>query len=316
MADRYYLAVTAGPTYADQKPVPVNTEETTHITSDKLTGSLNVRIQNFRGLDTAHKPSALKTSPYFAQAPHTHDLYSLQFSFTPKEDINGFDVVFGNDFDHPIRDKLPPGFQNAFNLVKWFIDPGMYADVQAEEPYLYGPLLSSMNVWRVGPKDDGEQEGVEEARNNAAGVGEEAVQVLEEGGDGDGEAARKEAGIPGDAAGRKKWFLAEKHLKAFTFEAGREYSNDFFNPYLDFNDFALRLPGFSLIPGITIPIISYWDGQPLRYVMKNRATDEALFVIIFTLVPKEEVDGKGEDKAEEKTGEEQKHTGGADDDLD
>lgn len=29
-------------------------------------------------------------------------------------------------------------------------------------------------------------------------------------------------------------------------------------------DFALRLPGFSLIPGITIPIISYWDGQPLR----------------------------------------------------
>jgi len=34
-------------------------------------------------------------------------------------------------------------------------------------------------------------------------------------------------------------------------------------------DFALRLPGFSLIPGITIPIISYWDGQPLRYVLLN-----------------------------------------------
>lgn len=29
-------------------------------------------------------------------------------------------------------------------------------------------------------------------------------------------------------------------------------------------DFALKLPGFSYIPGITIPIISYWDGQPLR----------------------------------------------------
>lgn len=260
MADKYYLAITAGPSYADQKPVSVNTEETTHITSDKLTAHLTIRIQNYRGLDASRKPSPHRTSPYFAQAPHTHDLYSIQFSFTPKEDINGHDLVFGNDFDHPIRDKLPPGFQNAFNLVKWFIDPGMYADVQADEPYLYGPLLSSMNVWRVGPKDDAEQERVEEARN----AGAEEVKVLAEGGDGDGEAARKEHNIPGDAAARKKWFLTEKHLKDFTFEAGREYSNDFFNPYLDFNDFALRLPGFSLIPGITIPIISYWDGQPLR----------------------------------------------------
>lgn len=29
-------------------------------------------------------------------------------------------------------------------------------------------------------------------------------------------------------------------------------------------DFALRLPGYGMIPGITIPIISFWDGQPLR----------------------------------------------------
>ncbi|KAK5123304.1 hypothetical protein LTR85_002734 [Meristemomyces frigidus] len=312
MADKYYLAVTAGPTYEDQTPVPVNTEEVSHFASDKLTANLTVRIQNYRGLDVHQKPSALKTSPYFKQAPHTHDLYSIQFSFTPKEEVNGHDLVFGNDFDHPIRDKLPPGFQNAFNLVKWFIDPGMYADVQADEPYLYGPLLSSMNVWRVGPKDDREQEKVEEVR--ASGDAEHP-HVLEEGGDGDGEAARKEKGIPGDAAGRKKWFLNEKHLKDFTFEPGREYSNDFFNPYLDFNDFALRLPGFAVIPGITIPIISYWDGQPLRYVMKNRATDEALFVVIFTLIPKEEIDGKG-GEAEGKTEGKAEHTGGADDDLD
>jgi hypothetical protein len=29
-------------------------------------------------------------------------------------------------------------------------------------------------------------------------------------------------------------------------------------------EFSLKLPGFSVIPGITIPIISFWDGQPLR----------------------------------------------------
>lgn len=258
MADKYVLSVTAGPSYTEQKAIPINTEQPTRIDSAHLTADLTIRIQNYRGLDTEHKPSPQKTSPYFSSPPHQHDLYSLQFSFTPKQDLKGEDVVFGNDFDHPIRDKLPPGFQQAFNMVKWFIDPGLYGDVYADEPYLYGPLLSSMNILRVGPKDDKEQERVEEVRAN------QDVVVLEEGGDGDGQAARQESGMPADSAARKKFFLTEGNLKKFTFEKGREYGNDFFNPYLDFNDFALRLPGFSLIPGVTIPIISYWDGQPLR----------------------------------------------------
>lgn len=50
--------------------------------------------------------------------------------------------------------------------------------------------------------------------------------------------------------------------------------------------------------------------------MKNRSTDEALLVLNFTLIPKEEVDGKGDGREEVKTAEEQKPTGGADDDLD
>ena len=254
MAQNYILNVTAGPTYEDQKPIPINTEQSTRISSEHLTADLTVRIQNYRGLPEGSP----KTSPYFSEAPHTHDLYSLGFTFTLKKDINGHDLVFGNDFDHPIRDKLPPGFQQAFNIAKWFIDPGLYGDVYADEPYLYSPLLSTINTFRIGPKDDKEQEKIEEVRAN------EELVVFDEGADADGQEVRLEQGIPGEAAARKKYFLTEQHQKDFTFEAGREYSNDFFNPYLDFNDFALRLPGFSLIPGITIPIISYWDGQPLR----------------------------------------------------
>jgi hypothetical protein len=226
MADNYILSVSAGPTYEDQKQIPINTPEVTRVSSDHLTANLQVRIQNYRGLPEG-SPS---TSPYFIKPPHEHDLYSISFSFTLKEDISGHDLVFGNDFDHPIRDKLPPGFQQAFNLVKWFIDPGLYGDVYAEEPYLYGPLLSSINVFRVGPKDDREQEKVEEVRANA-----EEGTAIEEGGDGDGEEVREEYGLPADATARKKHFLTEQHLKDFTFEKGREYSNDFFNPYLDFN---------------------------------------------------------------------------------
>ncbi|KAF2723817.1 DUF1769-domain-containing protein [Polychaeton citri CBS 116435] len=297
MADKYILSVTAGPNYTDQKEIPINTADSTHITSDLATVNLSVRIQNYRGLPQG----APNTSPYFSKHPHQKDLYSIAFTITPKRDINGHDLVFGNDFDHPIRNKLPPGFQQAFNMVKWYIDPGLYGDLLADEPHLYGPLLSSMNVLRVGPKDDKEQEKVEEARANAEG----GVHILEEGGDGDGKDARESVGLPADAAGRKKFFLTEANLSKFTFEKDREYSNDFFNPYLDFNDFALRLPGFSIIPGITIPIISYWDGQPLRshslrYVCKDRSTEKTLFVIIFTLLPKEEQEknGRGDGKKE------------------
>lgn len=225
MADKYILSVTAGPNYTDQTPISINTESATHIDSPHLTANLNVRIQNYRGLPK----NSPKTSPYFSHPKHTSDLYSLGFTFTPKENLNGHDIVFGNDFDHPIRDKLPPGFNQAFKIATWFIDPGLYGDVHADEPYLYGPLLSSINVLRIGPKDDKEQEKIEEVRAN------EDVLVFEEGADGDGKEVREAQGIPGETPARQKFFLQEGNLRGFEFEKGREYSMDFFNPYLDFN---------------------------------------------------------------------------------
>lgn len=225
MADKYILSVTAGPTYEDQTPIAPNTTSPIRISTAHLTASLAVRIQNYRGLP-ADSP---KTSPYFSHPKHEKDLYSLSFTVTPKQDINGHDLVFGNDFDHPIRDKLPPGFNQAFKIATWFIDPGLYGDVYADEPYLYGPLLSSINVLRIGPKDDKAQEKVEEVRAN------EEVSVFEEGADGDGEQVREELGLPRESAARQKHFLQEAKLKEFTFEKDREYSLDFFNPYLDFN---------------------------------------------------------------------------------
>lgn len=225
MSDKYILSVTAGPDYKDQQPVAVNSEEPIRIASPHLTAELRVRVQDYRGLP-AGSPA---TSPYFADARHKHDRYSLGFTFTPKEDLNGHDIVLGNDFDHPIRDKLPPGFNQAFKLATWFIDPGLYGDVHADEPYLYGPLLSSINVLRVGPKDDRAQETLEESRKDAE------VVIFDEGADGDGKEAREAQGVPADVAARRKHFLTAEHLKAFTFEKDREYAMDFFNPYLDFN---------------------------------------------------------------------------------
>ncbi|OWP04077.1 hypothetical protein B2J93_2085 [Marssonina coronariae] len=297
MAQKYVLRVTAGPGYetTTHQVVPVNDARSVTIDTEHINVDLNVRIQSYRGLPK----TSSTTSPYFDLPPHdkNQDQYSIAFRFQPKTSINGDDLVFGNDFDHPIRDRLPPGFSTAFRIVKWAIDPGLDGDVYADKPYLYGPAASSVNRLHVGSKG-GRQD-----------IGEhEAGLVFEEGGDAEGRELRWEQGVPDTEAARKKHFLHEDKRKGWEWEEGRVYGCDFYNPYLDFNglaprslnrlarlttqpDFALRLPGF------TLPIMNYWDGQGLRYTLKNRKTDTVLFVVLFTLYLKEDVDEDGNVKA-------------------
>ncbi|UPX13452.1 uncharacterized protein EKO05_0003960 [Ascochyta rabiei] len=257
--EQYELRVTAGSTYDRSKhqDVPVNTEKPVHISSDLIDAQVHVRIRDYRGLPKG-SPT---TSPYFSTPQHPYDRYSISFSFVPKHDIPGDKLVFGNDFEHPIRDRLPPLFDKAFGIVKWWIDPGLDGDVYGDEPYLYGPLLSSINVLRIGDKQPAADAGSESLAEGDEGDEGEAV-VYTEGADGTGEAVRKEQHMPAGSSQRQKHFLTEANRKRFTFEAGREYKCDFYNPYLDFNEFALKI-GYGL-PNISI--IGHWDGQPLRCV--------------------------------------------------
>jgi hypothetical protein len=290
MAHNYILQVTTGTEYdiTKHKIVPVNSATPVKIESKLLQADVNVRIQvwylwtwicflteharslissctatlteqkantalqDYRGLPKA-SPT---TSPYFDTAPHdkNKDQYSICFRFKLHKSINGNDLVFGNDFDHPIRDRLPPGFSTAFKIVKWVVDPGLDGDVYAEKPYLYGPAASSVNTLFVGSGEDDSDSDSEDEE-----IGEEGM-LIQEGGSEAGLELRREKGVPDSEAARKKYFLNEERRKEWDWEAGREYGCDFFNPYLDFNDFALRLPGF------TLPIMKYWDGQGLRYV--------------------------------------------------
>ena len=260
MAHHYVLRVTAGPNYdlADHTEVPVNTSKPVKINTRLIDAELNVRVQNYRGLPRQSPP----TSPYFSSEPHatSGDQYSIALRFTPKkptkaasgdkdsddeeaQGISATDLQWGNDFDHPIRDRLPPGFGTAMKIVKWWIDPGLEGDPYADSPYLYGPALSSFNAVHVGEGTFDEEKG---------GL------WFEEGGDDDGLEARQRVGAPVDNKGRMKWALNADNKAKWVWEYGRTYGVDFFNPYLDFSEFALRLPGFNL------PIIRYWDGQGLR----------------------------------------------------
>ncbi|KAI1264851.1 hypothetical protein F5Y18DRAFT_388622 [Xylariaceae sp. FL1019] len=318
MADKYVIRVTAGSDYNidHQVVVPVNSPETTRISNDLIDAEINVRVRNYHGLPR-NSPT---TSPYFSLEPHktNGDQYSLAIRFTPKRPaknsqkdaaqahatsnegqapnatgnsdhsisgngISGHDLQFGNDFDHAIRDRLPPGFSYAMNIVKWWIDPGLDGDPYADMPYLYGPGLSSFNAIHVGSGDfDAEKGGLS----------------FGEGGDEAGMRARHDIGAPDSAKDRKKWGLNNDAKDKWIYEYGKTYCVDFFNPYLDFNDFALRLPGF------TVPIMKYWDGQglrsphrkrshTLRYVLRNRSTNDTYLVILFTLYLKEDVNEDG-----------------------
>ncbi|KEZ42308.1 Uncharacterized protein SAPIO_CDS6177 [Scedosporium apiospermum] len=286
MADKYILKVTAGPGYdtADHVSVPVNDASTVKISSELADVELNVRIQNYGGLPRGSD----KTSSYFSTEPHkaNNDQYSICLRFTPKKPegssergISGEDLQFGNDFDHPIRDHLPPGFQTALNIVKWLIDPGLEGDAYADAPYLFGPALSSFNTIYCGRgSEDAEKGGL----------------VFEEGGDEKGGSkGREEVGAPGTGKERMKWALKAENKKAWVWEFGRTYGLDFFNPYLDFERFALRLPGFRL------SILRYWDGQGLRYVLRNKQTKETYLVVMFSLYLKEDVNEDGTLKVSE-----------------
>ena len=108
-------------------------------------------------------------------------------------------------------------------IVKWAIDPGLDGDVYANEPYLYGNALSSVNFLKIGQKV---------GKEIPAHINEDGIR---EGSEGNGEEMRKERHLPEDADKRKKWFLDAKHKEDWVWEEGRVFQADFFNPYLDFN---------------------------------------------------------------------------------
>ena len=284
----YRLRATAGTSYdvSTHKIVPVNAPQTMTFETSSIILSLAVRLRKFTGFPSGSP----ETSPYFQHPLHKSDQYSISFSFIPKTDIRGSDLLFGNDFDRPIRDRLPPGFNQAFKIVKWWIDPGLEGDVYSDNPYLYGPALSSWNVLHIGDKviDSAPSESTDNREQSWKMPNAESFHetVVEEGGEGTGEEIRKQAAIPPDSAGRKKFFLTEAHRDVFTFEAGRLYQADFGNPYLDFNDFSLKLPGFSL------NVIKYVDSKSheLRYTLKNKTSGEIYCVVLFTLLFGDELD--------------------------
>ena len=186
-----------------------------------------------------------------------------------------------------MRDRLPPGFKTAFNIVKKFIDPGRECDAYADKPWLLGPSLGCWFAFWVGEKAD-------EPRLGG---------IVEEGGEGSGLDTRRAVGMPEDAKERRRWALDEDNRAGYVFEQGRQYRADFFNPYLDFSRACLTpnprltnsrsLADFSVcLPGFSVGVIKYIDDKThkLRYVFKDKESGQIYFVVVFTLLFGEELE--------------------------
>ena len=205
-------------------------------------------------------------------------------------------MVIGFDYDHSIKHQLPPGFKYAMKIATSMLDPGLYSDPYSDNPYLYGPALSGLFTLNIGERTEETF-----ASDQLANLEQETGGVVEEGAVGTGKSIRKEQELPSKWKKRRKNFLDAQALEKFTFEKGRMYHADFFNPHLDFTNFSLRLPGFS------ISVAKYIDEKThhLRYVLKNRRTDDVLFVVFFKLLFGQELDKTLESKKGESGGKEE-----------
>ena len=160
------LYITASNNYdSNYQIVPVNTEQPLEIDS-KLTFKLFLNIKNFDG-SKPHLSNSLynlQDDVYlngekieFNKPPKDDDEPNLRINieFTPKEDINGSNFAFGNDFTYPIRDYVPVGLLNTgLKLFNWFINDSVKGDPYPDKPYLYGPGISSFTYMAIKNPDD------------------------------------------------------------------------------------------------------------------------------------------------------------------
>jgi uncharacterized protein DUF1769 len=270
--EKYLLRVSAGPSYDEstQLPVLVNGHFATPFENEFMKGNIKVRIRDYKGLPL-YSP---QSSAYFEHPSRSKEQYSISFSFVPKIDINAADTLWGNDFDHPVRDRLPPGFSVAVKIVKEFVDPTIELDAYADKPWMYAPAMASFFAFSVG-----EKKSLEEWSKGGIPFmpGDEP---LEEGASGNGAEVREALKFPEDRSARRKFCRSKDNLKDMKFEAGRLYQADFFNPYIDFGSFSLKLPGLS------INCIKYINDKThkLRYVFRNSKTGDLYFCVILTLL--------------------------------
>ncbi|KAF8985559.1 hypothetical protein BGZ46_003565 [Entomortierella lignicola] len=323
---RFRLRVSAGPSAdpKDLKVITVNDDANPMlIESDEFIGQIVVRLRNLDkafGYAEGQKADGLKTmpdSPWFTAPGGDNNLSSVQISGRFKREWKGSDIVFGNQFEKPLR--LPPFSSIALKFIQ-FIDPGLEADIYGDRPWAFSPLIATMNTvnvsgWHIDkatqkkvdehgqekdkevlenelppwPSPNGEHI-VEDTRllfqeNSKPKTEEEKVEENQEDNDKEELIETKSGNALNEStknlstSARRSYFSREVNLAKHRYSPDQVYGFDFFNPYLDFANFTLKVPGFS------VDVTKYWDGQPLTYIIKSRDSSVVFLAFQYELIP-------------------------------
>ncbi|CDS01326.1 uncharacterized protein SPSC_05359 [Sporisorium scitamineum] len=275
------LKISAGPSVEALQTVAVNhDDQPTEINTDLFQGRIAVRIKNFTGSDPSGVEH-LKDTPYFNAGHGKNQSWSMQIQGRFKTPVNADDLVFGNEFDKPIKDHLPYGTSVALQFVK-LIDPNLEHDLYAQRPHAWSPYLATMPRINSIQSDKQDFSDWPAFPTHPDYVQDDICSLIPP------ELAEKEKDTVANFKGidkaheyRQRFLGNRAHRKEITVDEKQIVTADFFNGFLDFNDLTLHIP-FS--GGLKLDLKKYWDGQPVRYICKDRKNDKVFFVIQFDIV--------------------------------
>jgi hypothetical protein len=262
MRDKYILQIQAGKDYKEENltEVRVNDESNpTWIDSEYFKGCIRVRIKDYDGLP--FKPGTSETlninSPYFDDI---HDYFSLEIVGKFKQEWMADDIVFGNQFEKPLP--LPKAISLLTSFATWF-DPGLEIDLTSDRPSAFSPLVVSMNTVNISIQESDE---IQVPQKESGRPIEEDTKALFPG-----------AETSYNGAERRAQLSDLNKLKQIKITPNHTLGVDFYNPYIDPSTRCIR------IPMISLDVMPYWNGEPLRFVCKSKSKGIVFFAILFNL---------------------------------
>jgi hypothetical protein len=145
----YKLVISAGPSLDALQVLNVNHEDKpTWVSSPHFQGYVMVRMKDYPSECPTGTPLKDPPSNYFASKQR---LYSISIQGTFTRDHNGNELLWELDLSRPI--KAPYGSGVALRIAKW-LEPSLEYDLDASEPFMNAPLISTMSALGVYKKDD------------------------------------------------------------------------------------------------------------------------------------------------------------------
>ncbi|KAF9420303.1 hypothetical protein BGZ94_009160 [Podila epigama] len=244
------LKVSVGPNPSQLNPMTINNDANpVWIESEEFVGQVVVRIKTQQSHKKANgdEKSAAEDSPWFDMPGGANNICSIQILGRFKQEWPGDQVVFGDQFDRPL--KVPPLASTAMKFIH-MVNPGLETDITCAKPWAFSPLIAAMNTVHVSKwVNENTVNGLPPWPSKAGEHTSEDTSLLFE---------INKAIQPMNSSQRRSYFTKASNLQRHIFSPDHVYSLDFFNQFLDLGTFKVK------IPGLTIDLSRPLDNQPLQ----------------------------------------------------